>query len=140
MTISPPGLFSLLSVPQQANNFIALQSAKLTVGTASTSVVFTNIPSANRITFKITNTNVNAGGTVNSSPVGVYLASGSGSATAVASSTTPTPTTGTNAVSTCDFIGGGAIITQDYIAGTTTLAGITAAGSAVLEISIGTGQ
>lgn len=134
MAITPPGLFSLLSVPQQANNFIALQSAILSPGTASASVTFTNIPSGNRVTFKICNTGtktayVAGGNLVNSPP------------TAVAISATPTPTSGTAVVSTCNPVPAGAILTEDFVAGTDTIAAIcSGSNSTTLEISIGTGQ
>jgi hypothetical protein len=134
MAISPPNFFSQLSVPHQANNFIAFQSALLSPGTASASVTFTNIPSGNRLTYKICNTGsktayISGGNSINSPP------------TAVAISATPTPTSGANSVSTCDPIPAGSILTQDYIAGTDTLAAICASGnSTTLEISIGTGQ
>lgn len=132
MTISPPAFASQLSLPIVANNFIALQSAQLAVTNASGSVTFTNIfTGGQRLTAKITNTGTN----------GAYLASGKATATAVVSTSTPQPTSGTNAVSNCDFIAQGAILQQDFIAGTDTLAAICAgSGTTTLEISVGTGQ
>jgi len=129
MAISPPQLQSKLSVPQTANNFIAMQSAKLSVATASVSVTFTNIPSSQRVTFKLSNT----GG------ASAYIASGNNTATAVLSSSTPQPTSGAASVSNCDCIPAGAILTQDYVSDTNTLAFISA-GTTVIEISIGGGQ
>lgn len=130
MAITPPIFRSKLSQPMQANNFIAVQSAQLAVSGTSSSVTFTDLPGTDRVTAKITN----------SGTVGCYLASGAGSATAVVSSSTPTPTTGTGAVATCDYIGAGAILQQDFMPGTTTFAAITATGSTTLEISTGFGQ
>jgi len=128
---TPPRFFSLLSQAYQANNFIAYQSAKLAVATGSASVTFTDIPSANRTTLKITN----------SGSKGAYLSSGIGSAIAVASSSTPSPTSGAAAVANCDFIAAGAILQQDYVAGTDTIAAICGGSdTTTLEISIGSGQ
>jgi hypothetical protein len=86
-----------------------------------------------RITLKITN----------SGDKGAYLSTGNGSATAVVSTATPTPAADPNAVTiaNCDYIAAGAIITQDYVQGTDTIAAICAAAeSTTLEISIGYGQ
>lgn len=131
MTITPPAFKSQLSQPMTANNFIAVQSAKLAVTNVSASIIFTDLPGTGRVTAKITN----------SGTKGCYLASGAGSATAVASSATPTPTAGTGAVATCDYIGAGVILTQDYVAGTTTFAAICGGSdTTTLEISTGYGQ
>lgn len=131
MPPTPPVYKSKLSQPITANNFVAIQSVKLAVTDTSASKTFTAVPGqTERTTLKITNSGSN----------GCYLAAGKGSATAVASSATPTPTTG-EGMSTCDYIGPGAILTQDYLAGYDTLAAICAAGlSTTLEISIGYGQ
>lgn len=135
MTITLPNFKSLLSQPLTANNFIAYQSASLSVSNSgasgSQSVTFTAVPTGGqRVTFKITN----------SGTKGCYIASGAGAATAVASSSTPTPTSGT-AVSTCDFIAAGAILTQDFVPGTDTIAAICAGtDTTTLEISSGSGQ
>lgn len=135
MTIANPTFQSQLSVPIQANNFIAYQSAQLSVSNAgasgSQSVTFTAVPDGvNRVTFKITN----------SGTKGCYIASGKNAATAVTSSSTPTPTSGT-AVSTCDYVAAGSILTQDFVGGTNTIAAICAGtDTTVLEISIGSGQ
>lgn len=135
MAISPPVFQSQLSQQVNANNFIALQSVQLTVSnagaTGSASKTFTNIPGTLRVTMKITNTGTK----------GAYLAGGRTTATAVASSGTPQPTSGDNAVSNCDYIAAGAILQQDYIQGTDTLAAICAGtDTTTLEISIGQGQ
>ncbi len=121
MAITPPASESLLSVPIQSNNFIAVQSAKIIVSnsgsTGSQSLTFTDIPGTIRITAKITN----------SGTKGVYLASGSSSGLpviAVASTTIPQPSSGTAAVATCDYIAAGAILTQDFVRGTNTFAAI----------------
>ncbi len=131
MPITPPLFKSQLSQSVTTNNFIAVQSAKLAVTAATGSVTFTDLPGTLRITAKITN----------SGTKGCYLASGHTTAVAVTSSATPTPTSGTGAVATCDYIGAGVILTQDYVAGTDTFAAIcSGADSTTLEISIGYGQ
>lgn len=131
MAITPPQGFSYLSQPMTANNFIAVQSAKLSVTNSTGSITFTDLPGTQRVTVKITNSGLK----------GCYLASGAGTATAVVSSSTPTPTSGTGAVATCDFIGAGAILTQDFVAGTNTFAAICGGSdSTTLEFSIGFGQ
>lgn len=138
MAISPPKFLSPLSQQMNSNNFIALQSAQLTVsnsgGTGSAHVTFTNLPATQRVTLKICNTGTKT----------AYLAgynSSTGVVAAVASSSTPTPTAGTNAVSTCDAIPAGAILQQDYIQGTDSLSAICGGtDTTTLEISIGQGQ
>lgn len=135
MTITPPNFQSLLSLPVQANNFIATQSAQLPVsnsgGTGSASVTFTDVPGTGRVTLKIANTGTKT----------CYLASGHGSATAVASTTTPQPASGTGAVANCDTIPAGAILTQDFVQGTDTWAAICAGSdTTTLELSTGYGQ
>lgn len=131
MTITAPTFQSQLSQPFQANNFIALQSAQLAVTATTGNVIFTDLAGTQRVTAKITN----------SGTKGCYLASGAGSATAVVSSSTPTPTAGAGVVATCDYIAAGAILTQDFIQGTTTFAAICAGSdSTTLEISVGFGQ
>ncbi len=131
MTITLPGFVSRLSLPTQANNFIAIQSAQLAVTNTSSPITFTDVPGTLRITAKITN----------SGSTGCYLASGNGSATAVVSSSTPTPASGVGVVATCDYIAAGSILQQDFVAGTNTFAAICAgSGTTTLEISLGTGQ
>lgn len=134
MAISPPPMPSLLSQRQTANNFIALQSIQIPVTSTSISRSFTNLPGGGPVTMKITNTG-------NS---GAYLAGCNSSAiVAAVSSITANaqPTAGTNAVSNCDYVAAGAILTQDYIAGTDTLSAIcSGSNSTTLEVSIGYGQ
>lgn len=132
MAISPPRLQSMLSPPITANNFIAMQSAAIAVGTAnSTSVTFTNIPSTQRVTFKFYNSGTKA----------AYVAGGPVGVAAVVSTATPQPTSGAVIVSNCDCIPAGAILTQDYVGGTTTIAAICkGTDTTTLEISIGGGQ
>lgn len=135
MAISPPSMQSLLSQPMTANNFIAVQSAQLSVsnagGSGSQAVTFTDLPGTVRVTVKITN----------SGTKGCYLASGAGSATAVVSTATPTPAAGSGVVATCDYIAAGAIMTQDFVAGTNTFAAICAGSdTTTLELSTGYGQ
>lgn len=130
-----PKFGSYFSQPVTANNFTPCQSAQLGVSnagaTGSQSVTFTVVPGgANRSTFKITN----------SGTKGCYIAAGAGTATAVVSTTTPQPSSGT-AVSNCDYVAAGAILTQDYPALTDTIAAIcNGTDTTALEISIGYGQ
>ena len=134
--MSLPTFQSYLTVPIQSNNFIAMQSAQLAVsnsgGTGSASITFTALPGTQRLTMKITN----------SGTKGAYLASGHTTATAVASSATPTPAASVaNLVATCDYIAAGAILQQDFVAGTDTIAAICGGtDTTTLEISIGAGQ
>lgn len=132
MVNNPPRLASMLSQPFTTNNFIAMQSASLAVGTAnSSSVTFTTIPSTNRVTFKF----------FNSGAKDCYIGSGNGSATAIVATSTPNPTSGPAVISNCDCIPHGAILTQDYPAGTNTIAAICAGtDTTTLQISIGGGQ
>lgn len=132
-----PAFASKLSQPMTANNFTPIQSAQRTVSNAgasgSLSITFTLVPGgATRTTFKICNTGSKT----------AYLATGTGSATAVASSSTPTPASSVaDAVATCDAIPAGAVLTQDYVAGTDTIAAICAGtDTTTLEVSIGYGQ
>lgn len=138
MTAPTPPLFqSQLSQPINSNNFLALQSAVLAVSNAGSTgsghITFTALPGTQRVTFKITNT-----GTKNAYVAG----SNSSSITpAVVSTSTPTPTTGTGAVATCDCIPAGAILTQDFVAGTDTISAICGGSdTTTLELSIGYGQ
>jgi len=129
MTLTLPTFRSMLSQPITANNFIALQSAKLAVTASSGSISFPDFAGSGRITVKITN----------SGSKGCYLASGTSSATAVVSSSTPQPVTGS--VSNCDYIAAGAILTQDFVSGTYTFAAICGGSdTTTLEISVGVGQ
>ncbi len=135
MTITNPSFQSRLSQPMQANNFIALQSAQLTVSNSgasgSQSITFTDMSGTGRVTAKITN----------SGTKGCYMASGHTTAVAVVSTGTPTPTSGAGVVSTCDYVAAGSILTQDYIQGTNTFAAIcNGSDTTTLEISVGTGQ
>lgn len=135
MTLPP--YQSKLSQPVTSNNFTPIQSALRTVSNSgasgSQSITFTLVPGgATRTTFKICNTGTKT----------VYIATGKTTATAVVSSGTPTPASSVaDAVSTCDAIPAGAIITQDYPAGTDTIAAICGGSdTGTLEISIGYGQ
>jgi len=125
----------MLSQPFISDNFIAMQSGLLTIGTGaiSTSVTFTIIPSTQRVTYKISNTGTKT----------AYVCGSNSSAIvpAVISTATPQPTSTLLSTSTCDAIPGGAILTQDYVGGVDTISAICASGSnTTLEISIGGGQ
>lgn len=131
MTITLPTFQSQVAQPVVVENFVAIQSAQLAVTNTTNSVTFTAVPGTIRTTLKITN----------SGSKGCYLASGHGSATAVVSSATPSPAAGAPIVSNCDYIPAGAILTQDYIQGTNTIAAICAGSdTTTLELSIGYGQ
>lgn len=139
MPITPPQHISQLSQRQTANNFVALQSCNITsISSGASSITFTNLPKGSPVTLKAFNTG--------SSGKHAYICGSNSGASggivaAVASSTNPQPTSGTNAVSTCDCIPAGAILTQDYISGTDSWSVICASGiSTNLELSIGFGQ
>lgn len=125
MALDPHLNQSFLALPITSQNFCPQLSANLTVGGTSTSVTFTPLTGSLRSTFKITN----------SGTKGCYLGWGAGSATAVASTGTP--------AANCDYIGAGAILTQDFqVAGAIvdTIAAIETAGATTLEITYGSGQ
>lgn len=133
--LTPPGRPSQLSQRHTADNFIALQSCNMTVTSTASSITFTNMPGNQPVTFKIYN-----GG---ASGKTAYICGSNSIAivSAVASTTNPQPTAGNNAVSTCDAIPAGAILTQDFIIGTDTISAVCASGiSTFLEISLGYGQ
>lgn len=122
---------SYLSTKTRMDNFAPGLAAKITTGSSSTSVTFSPLTGSQTTTFKITN----------KGPKGAYLAFGVGTATAVASSGTP--------AAACDYIGAGAILTQDYPnAGNgpiDTIAAIQGSdtednGATLLEITYGYGQ
>ena len=132
---TPPRLRSSLSAPVVINNFIAMQSALMTIGTGnlSTSITFTLIPSTNRITYKFANTGTKTAYICGSNSSNIVAA--------VTSSSTPMPTSTLASTSICDAIPGGAILTQDFIRGVDTISAICVSGSnTTLEISIGAGQ
>jgi len=133
---TPPNYFSLLSMPTQQNNFIAIQSAQLTVSNSgsagSRSVTFTQIPGTGRVTAKICNTGTKT----------AYLCGSNSSLIipAVASSSTPLPTA-TMSTAVCDAIPGGAILQQDFVQGVDTISAICGGSdTTTLEISFGSGQ
>lgn len=129
---TPPRLNSMLSQPVMSNNFIAMQSALLSPGTASVSVTFTNIPSAGRVTYKVSNTGTKT----------AYIAGSNSSnvIAAVVSTSTAQPTSTLISTSICDCIPSGAVEVLDFIGGVDTLSAICATGnSTTLEISIGAG-
>ncbi len=125
MSINPNVNGSLLSQSTTAINFVPLFSASLAVTGTSASVTFPTLTGTQRQTFKITNKGSN----------GAYLGWGKTTATAVASTSTP--------AAQCDYIGAGAILTQDFTISTgivDTIAAKQDGGSTTLEISIGYGQ
>lgn len=132
MPPAPPSLQSKLSMPVMANNFIAMQSASISPGTGNLSVTFTNIPSTQRVTYKISNTGSKTAyvcGSNSSSPIAAIVAT-----------STPQPTSTLISTSTCDCIPSGAVEVLDYIGGVDTISAICKTSeSTTLEISIGGG-
>lgn len=136
---APPPRPSQLSQRNTADNFLALQSCQILANPTASSITFTNLPGNQPVTLKV----FNAG----AAGKHAYIC-GSNSAvsvvSAIASTTNPSAGqvgAGGFYVSNCDCIPAGAILTQDYIAGTNTWSVICASGvSAVLELSIGYGQ
>ena len=121
---------SFLSQQVRMDNFTPQLSAKITTSGTSSSVTFTPLTGVLNTTFKITNKGTK----------GAYIGWGVGSATAVASSSTPT--------ANCDYVGAGAIITQNFQSANgvvDTIAAIEGAdtqdnGSTILEVTMGFGQ
>src|ERR1700734_2413227 len=105
--LTPPGRPSQLSQRHTADNFLALQSCNIQATSTASSITFTNLPGNQPVTYKIYN------GAASGNKA--YIC-GSNSAisviSAVASTTNPQPTQGTNAVSICDCVPAGAILTQ----------------------------
>lgn len=132
MAPKPPRFSSMLSVPMISDNFIAMQSALLSPGTGSVSVTFTNIPSTQRVTYKLSNTGSKAAYVCGSNSLAIIPA--------IVSSATPQPTSTLISTSTCDCIPAGAILTQDYVGGVDTISAIVNSGTTTIEISIGGGQ
>ncbi len=139
MANTPPPRPSQLSQRHTADNFLALQSCQILANPTASAITFTNLPGNQPVTLKM----FNAG----SSGKHAYIC-GSSSAVSViaaAASTTNPSSVGVNAggysVSNCDCIPAGAILTQDYIAGTDSFSVICASGiSAIIELSLGYGQ
>lgn len=135
----PPPRPSQLSQRHTADNFLALQSCNILASPSASAITFTNLPGNQPVTLKV----FNAG----ASGKHAYIC-GSASAisivSAVASTTNPSSAPvgpGGYSVSNCDCIPAGAILTQDYIAGTDTWSVICASGiSTILELSLGYGQ
>ena len=130
----PPRLVSALSSPITANNFVPMQSASMAVGTANaSSVTFTNIPSSQRVTYKLSNVGTKAAfisATRSTNPVAAIVATSS-----------PQPTSTLLSISTCDCLPAGAILTQDYPGGTDMISAICGGtDTTTLQISIGGGQ
>lgn len=136
-TNAPPPRPSQLSQRHTADNFLALQSCFITANPVASAITFTNLPGGQPVTLKM----FNSGSSGNKA----YIC-GSNSAisvvSAIASTTNPSAgQVGQFYVSNCDCIPAGAILTQDYIAGTDTFSVVCPSGiSAVLELSLGYGQ
>ncbi len=132
MPPSPPQMVSKLSQPFMANNFLAMQSGVLSIGTGAQSLTFTNVPSSQRVTFKLANTGGNA--------AYICCSNSANPLTAILSSSTPQPTSTLISISTCDCIPAGAILTQDCVGKTDMISAITRSGTTAIEITIGGGQ
>lgn len=131
--MSPPRLQSMLSQPVVVNNFLAMQSCILSPGTASLSVTFTNIPSTQRVSYKITNTGNNNAYVCGSTSTNTIAA--------VVSTATPQPTSTLISTSICDCVPSGAVLLLDFVGGTNTISAICASTlSTTLEISLGAGS
>ena len=116
---------SLLSQQIRSDNICSQFSAQLAVTGTSSSVTFALLTGTLRTTFKITNKGSN----------GAYIAAGVGSATANTSTLVPQ--------ANCDYVGKGAILTQDFQSASgvvDTIAAIQDGGSTTLEVSLGYGQ
>lgn len=119
------------------DNFVPLLSGKITTSGTSASFTFSPLYSTTKSTFKITN----------KGSFGAYLGWGKNAATAVASAAYNASTnTGT---ASADYIGAGAILTQDFVSLTSaapdTIAAIQGgdtqdSGATILEITYGYGQ
>lgn len=146
MVYTLPPRPSQLSQRTTADNFIALQSAFIVASTSASSIGFTN-PSGNMpVTIKF----FNDGTSGNTAYVCCSNSAASGGAVSAVSSTT-NPSFATQLINTgqgnaysysisnCDAIPAGAVLTQDYIAGTNTISMIAPV-SCKVEFSIGYGQ
>lgn len=136
-----------------ADNFIAFQSGYIVAQSSASSIGFMNpygsLPGgAPPVTIKF----FNDGSSGNTAYVCCSNSAASGGAVAAIASTT-NPSFATQllnagqgnalsySISNCDSVPAGAIITQDYVAGTNTISVITPAGiSGKIEFSIGWGQ
>ncbi len=148
MALTPPPRPSQFSQRNTADNFIALQSCNILANPSAVSISFTNLPGNAPVTFKF----FNSGSSGNTAYVcGSSSAASGGAVAAVASTTNPTSATMlfnagkgnafSTSISNCDAIPAGAILTQDYIAGTDTISVIAASGvSCRVEVSLGYGQ
>ena len=131
-----------------ADNFIALQSAYIVATPSASSIGFTNLSGGAPITIKF----FNDGSAGNTAYVCCSNSAASGGAVAAVASTT-NPNFATQlfnagqgnafsySISNCDSLPAGAVITQDYMAGTNTISVITPSGvSCKIEYSVGFGQ
>ena len=145
--VSPPRP-TQLSQHTTADNFVALQSGYIVAQPSASSIAFTNPSGGAPVTIKF----FNDGSSGNTAYVCCSNSAASGGAVAaVASSTNPQFATQLfnagqgNAmqysISNCDSLPAGAVITQDYFAGTNVISMITPSGiSAKVEFSVGYGQ
>ena len=148
MVYTPIPRPSQFSQRTTADNFIALQSGYIIAQSSASSIGFTNLSGGAPVTIKF----FNDGSAGNTAYVCCSNSAASGGAVAaVASSTNPNFATQlfnagqgnafSYSISNCDSLPAGAVITQDYMAGTNTISVITPSGvSDKIEFSIGYGQ
>jgi hypothetical protein len=148
MVFVPPPRPTQLSQHMTADNFVALQSGYIIAQPSATSIGFTNLSGGQPVTIKF----FNDGSSGNTAYACCSNSAASGGAVAaVASSTNPSFATQlfnagqgnafSYSISNCDALPAGAILNQDYFAGTNIISVVTPAGySAKLEFSIGYGQ
>jgi len=148
MAFAPPPRPSQLSQRNTADNFVALQSGFIVAQASATSIGFTNLSGGQPVTIKF----FNDGSAGNTAYVCCSNSAASGGAVAAVASTT-NPSFATQlfnagqgnafsySISNCDSLPAGAVLTQDYFAGTNVISVITPSGiSDKVEFSIGYGQ
>ena len=148
MAFTPPPRPSQFSQRTTADNFIAFQSGYIIAESSASSIGFTNLSGGAPVTIKF----FNDGSSGNTAYVCCSNSAASGGAVAaVASSTNPNfaiqlfnagqGNAFSQSISNCDALPAGAVLTQDYMAGTNVISVITPSGiSDKIEFSIGYGQ
>ena len=148
MAYTPPPKPSQTSQRTTADNFIAFQSGFIIAQPSATSIGFTNPSGGAPVTIKF----FNDGSSGNTAYTCCSNSAASGGAVAaVASTTNPSFATllfnagqgnaFSYSISNCDALPAGAVLTQDYMAGTNIISVITPSGiSDKIEFSIGFGQ
>lgn len=148
MAFTNPPKPTQLSQHTTADNFLALQSGFIVAQPSATSISFTNVSGGAPVTIKF----FNDGTAGNTAYVCCSNSAASGGAVAAVASTT-NPQFATQlfnagqgnafsySISNCDALPAGAVLNQDYAAGTNVISVITPSGiSDKIEFSIGYGQ